>query len=102
MERNISVGGHHRCQTRKIPPWESTAPYYTLSKKLDDFEEKLPAELKYNEFNLQAHIAGGSASDFAYFSGLLLLCRVFSTENTFMHLQKRLRQDGGKTGYYTI
>lgn len=80
ISRWVGITG---AKLEKIPPWESTAPYYTLSKKLDDFEEKLPAELKYNEFNLQAHIAGGSASDFAYFSGLLLLCRVFLNREYF-------------------
>ncbi|RCK62776.1 putative transcriptional regulatory protein PB1A11.04c [Candida viswanathii] len=79
----VSITG---AKLEKIPPWEETSPYYILSKKLDAFEEQLPAHLKFSEFNLQAHIADGSVTDYAYFSGLFLLCRTFLNREYFYSL----------------
>ena len=93
ISRWVGITG---AKLEKIPPWESTAPYYTLSKKLDDFEEKLPAELKYNEFNLQHTLPVAQLLISHTLVGCYCYAGYFSTENTFMHLQKRLRQDGGK------
>lgn len=70
----------------KTPPWKMESPYYILSKKLDAFEEQLPTHLKFSEFNLQAHIADGSVTDYAYFSGLFLLCRTFLNREYFYSL----------------
>ncbi|KAL6454860.1 SPAPB1A11.04c Uncharacterized transcriptional regulatory protein PB1A11.04c [Candida maltosa Xu316] len=80
ISRWVSLTG---AKLEKTPPWEPESPYYQLSQKLDDFEENLPKDLVFNEFNIQAHIAGGSVTDYAYFSGLFLLCRTFLNREYF-------------------
>ncbi|KAK6197846.1 uncharacterized protein RJT21DRAFT_141690 [Scheffersomyces amazonensis] len=67
----------------KLPPWEKESPYYKLSKELDTFRDSLPIHLQFNHFNLEAHIADGSAADFGYFHGLFFLCRIFLNREYF-------------------
>lgn len=66
-----------------LPPWNENSNYYILTKKLDDFLESLPHNLRFNKFNLEAHLADGSSADFAYFHGLAFLCRVFLNREYF-------------------
>ncbi|KAK6460222.1 fungal-specific transcription factor domain-containing protein [Scheffersomyces coipomensis] len=67
----------------KLLPWEKDSPYYILSKELDTFRDSLPVHLQFNHFNLEAHIADGSAADFSYFHGLFFLCRIFLNREYF-------------------
>ena len=67
----------------RLPPWDEESPYSKLSKELDIFVESLPPHLKFSKFNLEAHIADGSAADFGYFHGLVFLCRIFLNREYF-------------------
>ncbi|CAI5755499.1 unnamed protein product [Candida verbasci] len=67
----------------KLPPWDTNSPYYKFSKTLDNFELNLPNHLKFDQFNIQAHIADNSAADFAYFHGLFFLCKIFLNREYF-------------------
>ncbi|KAI5966700.1 uncharacterized protein KGF55_000109 [Candida pseudojiufengensis] len=82
--RNISVWvGETGGKLERIAPWDEKSPFDKLSKQLDKFEDCLPSNLKFNEFNISAHIADGSAADFAYFHGLYFLCRIFLNREYF-------------------
>lgn len=69
-----------------LPPWDPRSNFAILSKKLDVFERSLPVHLKFSKFNVEAHVADGSGSDFAYFHGLFFLCRIFLNREYFFCL----------------
>ncbi|KAI5950716.1 hypothetical protein KGF54_003790 [Candida jiufengensis] len=82
--RSISIWvGETGGKLERVAPWDELSPFYKLTKELDKFEKCLPNNLKFNEFNIQAHIADGSAADFAYFHGLFFLCRIFLNREYF-------------------
>lgn len=66
-----------------LPPHDPNSTYYKLSHELDMFRDSLPSNLLYNKFNLEAHIADGSAADFGYFHCLFSLCRIFLNREYF-------------------
>ncbi|KAK6453591.1 fungal-specific transcription factor domain-containing protein [Scheffersomyces xylosifermentans] len=67
----------------RLPPWDEDSPYYKLSQELNIFRDSLPSHLRFSNFNLEAHIADGSAADFGYFHGLFFLCRIFLNREYF-------------------
>ncbi|KAI3403805.2 hypothetical protein KGF56_003440 [Candida oxycetoniae] len=80
--RNISKWvGETGAKLELMAPWDEKSPYYQYSKELDLFEENLPKDLKFDA--LDAHIANGSAIDFAYFHGLFFLSRIFLCREYF-------------------
>lgn len=66
-----------------LPPHNPDSTYYKLSEELNIFKHSLPSNLHYNRFNLEAHIADGSAADFGYFHCLFSLCRIFLNREYF-------------------
>ncbi|CAK9436509.1 uncharacterized protein LODBEIA_P10670 [Lodderomyces beijingensis] len=80
--RNISKWvGEMGGKLERRAPWDQESPYYKFGVELDMFQERLPQYLRFEAMN--AHIANGSATEFAYFHGLYFLCRVFLCREYF-------------------
>ncbi|KAG9240158.1 fungal-specific transcription factor-like protein [Calycina marina] len=88
-----SCAGGRRIETK--PPWDSSTRVQQITKELHEFHTALPANLKFAEDNLSAHIEKRSVTAYVSLHTMYLLCMIMLHREYIPSLPFRCKKPQG-------